>query len=213
MKYKISTQLLCLLMACSILFASCSSTTLIQSTPPGADVYVNQEKLGTTPYSYTDTKIVGSTTIFTLKKDGYQDLNVTLIRNEKADVGAIIGGIFVLVPFFWVCDYNPQHNYTLVSGNGAAAPSYTQNAAPVPSSTVTSSDQSSVELGKIKRLNDNGTITADEYSQLKGMILDNKYNYANSPADQIIKLKSWFDQKLISSDDFTAKKAKVISGQ
>ncbi|HXP50463.1 MAG TPA: SHOCT domain-containing protein [Bacteroidia bacterium] len=213
MKHTLSIRLTCLLLACSILFASCSSSTLLQSTPPGADIYADQQKLGVTPYVYTDSKIVGSTTMFTLKKDGYQDLNVTLTRNEQADVGAIIGGLFVLVPFLWVCKYNPQHNYMLTPGSGVASPMTSTQNAPMVTSTPQSSDQSAAELGKIKGLFDNGTITQDEYDKLKGMILDNKYNYSNSPADQISKLKSWLDQKLITQDDFAAKKTKVINGQ
>lgn len=92
---------ICLLLSATILITSCASTTLIQSDPPGADVYIDSQKKGTTPYNYSDTKIVGSLTNIILKKDGYQDFNVTVIRNERADIGAIIGGCFLLVPFFY----------------------------------------------------------------------------------------------------------------
>jgi hypothetical protein len=118
MHSKTLLKALSLLLACSILFTSCSSTTMLQSTPPGADVYINQQKMGVTPYSYTDSKIVGSSTSILLKKPGYKDFNTVLERTEQADVGAIIGGIFVLVPFLWVCKYNPVHNYTLDPANG-----------------------------------------------------------------------------------------------
>ena len=97
MKLKIITFLI----AVSIFITSCSSTTIIQSTPPGAEVYINMQKKGVTPYAYSDTKIVGSSTNIKLVKTGYQDFDVTLVRNERADVGAIIGGCFVLFPFLW----------------------------------------------------------------------------------------------------------------
>ena len=100
-------------LAAVVLFASCSSATLIESNPSGAKVYMNGEYKGVTPYSYSDTKIVGSTTDVRLEKDGYETLNTTLSRNERADVGAIVGGIFFLFPFLWTMKYNPVHTYEL----------------------------------------------------------------------------------------------------
>ena len=96
-----------------ILVSGCSSTTVINSDPSGAKLYIDGVKTGKTPYVYTDSKIVGSTTSIKLKKDGFEDLNVVMSKNEKANVGAIIGGIFVLVPFLWTMDYNPERTYEL----------------------------------------------------------------------------------------------------
>ena len=88
------TKTISLLLAGSILFTSCVSTTMIQSNPSGAKIYLNGELVGTTPYTYKDTKIVGSTTTATLEKEGHEPLNTSFSRNEETDVGAIIGGIF-----------------------------------------------------------------------------------------------------------------------
>lgn len=101
------------LLAISVLFAGCASTTLIQSDPSGAKVYMNGEYKGVTPLTYSDTKIVGSVTHLTLEKEGYEPFQTFLSRNESADVGAIIGGIFFLVPFLWTMKYNPVHTYEL----------------------------------------------------------------------------------------------------
>ncbi len=92
---------------------SCSSTTMIYSSPEGAKVYLNDEVKGTTPYKHTDQAIVGTKTSMVFKKDGYEDFHTTLNRNEELDVGALIGGIFVLVPFLWIMKYYPEHNYEL----------------------------------------------------------------------------------------------------
>ena len=100
-------------MAFSVLFASCSSTTLIQTNPSGAKVYMNEEYKGVTPLSYSDTKIVGSATSVRLELEGYESLNTILSRDEAADVGAIIGGVFFLFPFLWTMKYNPLHTYEL----------------------------------------------------------------------------------------------------
>jgi hypothetical protein len=102
-----------IVLAFSVLFASCASTTLIQTEPSGAKVYMNEEYKGVTPLSYSDTKIVGSITSVRFEKEGYETLYTTLTRNESADVGAIIGGIFFLFPFLWTMQYNPTHMYEL----------------------------------------------------------------------------------------------------
>ncbi|MEA4916417.1 PEGA domain-containing protein [Proteiniphilum sp.] len=102
-----------ILLAISVLFAGCASTTLIQSEPTGAKVYMNGEYKGVTPLSYSDTKIVGSVTYVTLEKEGYEPFQTYLSRNESADIGAIIGGFFLMVPFLWTMKYNPVHTYEL----------------------------------------------------------------------------------------------------
>lgn len=105
-------KLVCIALAISV--SACASTTIINSDPSGAKVYLNGEKVGTTPYTHTDTKIVGSTNTVLLKKEGYQDFSALFSRNEDVSVGAIVGGIFVLVPLFWVMDYKPTHSYEMV---------------------------------------------------------------------------------------------------
>ena len=105
-------KLICLTLAISV--SACASTTVINSEPNGAMVYLNGEKAGITPYMHTDKKIIGSTNTVLLKKEGYQDFATVFSRNENANVGAIIGGVFVLVPFLWAMDYKPSHSYEMV---------------------------------------------------------------------------------------------------
>ena len=97
-----------------ITLASCTSTTIINSVPQGAAVYIGQERVGTTPFTYSDTKIVSSKTPMVLKLNGYEDCHILLVRNERADGGAIVGGYFFGVPFLWTMQYNPSHTYELV---------------------------------------------------------------------------------------------------
>jgi hypothetical protein len=99
--------------------AGCASTTIIRSDPTGATLYVDGSKVGKTPYTYSDTKIVSSTTRIKLKKEGYEELESAITRNEKLEIGPCIGGVFLLVPFLWVMGYQPEHNYELspLSGN------------------------------------------------------------------------------------------------
>jgi len=113
MKNTIKTKSISLALASSILFTSCASTTMIETSPKGAQVYISDEHVGETPYSYKDTKIVGSCSSLKLKKEGYETLQTNLCRNEQADVGAIIAGFFFIVPFLWIMKYKPTHRYEL----------------------------------------------------------------------------------------------------
>ncbi|RLD57776.1 MAG: PEGA domain-containing protein [Bacteroidetes bacterium] len=96
-----------------VLFSACSSTTVIQSEPTGASLYLNEQPVGKTPYTMKDTKIVGTKTTIKLKKEGYETFNITIQKNEQVDVGAVVGGIFFTFPFIWIMEYNPVHKYEL----------------------------------------------------------------------------------------------------
>lgn len=101
------------LLAGVIFMASCSSSTMIQSTPDNAKLYLNGESVGSTPYRHTDKSIVGSTNEVRLEKEGYETFITSFSRDEEVDVGAIIGGIFFLFPFLWTMKYKPTHTYEM----------------------------------------------------------------------------------------------------
>lgn len=116
-----------------VTFAACASSTTIQSIPAGARLYLNGEPVGSTPYTMTDTKIVGSSTMVRLEMPGYETVNGVITRNEEFDVGACIGGVFLLFPFLWIQGYRPFHSYELRpagAGIPGALPPGTQGAAP-----------------------------------------------------------------------------------
>ena len=96
-----------------IMLSSCASSTLITSVPPGAKVTINGMLKGVTPYQMTDTKIIGATSTIRLELNGYQPKDVMISRNEKVDVGAVIGGLFFWFPFLWTMGYEPMHMYEL----------------------------------------------------------------------------------------------------
>lgn len=92
----------------------CSSTTVIHSKPEGAKVYLDNCYVGTTPYTHKDMKLVGSSIPLRLTKESYEPLETHLCKDEKADVGAIVGGVFFLFPFLWTLEYKADHTYELV---------------------------------------------------------------------------------------------------
>ena len=167
MKNKTRTiKLISIVLAGSILLTSCASTTLIQSKPRGAKAYIDGEPVGTSPYTYRDTKIIGSTTMVKLEKDGYETFNTSFSRNEEVDIGAIIGGFLVLVPFLWTMKYKPTHTYELhpISENKLANNKNQQ----LKQSNTTSRVE---KLLKLKKLLDEKAITQEEYENLKKEIL------------------------------------------
>ena len=153
-----------LVLAGTMLMASCSSRTLIQSNPSGAKVYLNGQAVGTTPYTHEDTKIVGSTTTVKLEKEGYEPLNTSFSRDEKADVGAIIGGILVLVPFLWTMKYNPERTYDLV-------PSSNSPKTGVEQAKQAGSKSKTEKLRELKKMFEEKLITQEEYDQAKKKVM------------------------------------------
>jgi hypothetical protein len=156
-----------IILASAILLSSCASTTMIQSNPTGAKVYLNGESVGTTPYTHSDTKIIGSTTTVQLEKDGYEPFNTSFSRNEEVDVGAIIGGIFVLVPFLWTMKYKPFHSYELVP---ATVNQQTINKTLQPQNQAITKSKAD-KLRELKQLLDDKILTLEEYEKEKAKIL------------------------------------------
>lgn len=107
-------RFLCIILIEAILFSGCASTTLFRTSPESSDVYISGSKKGETPFYYTDRKTIGSSTLITFRKNGYNDLNVKLKRNEALDIGPFIGGLVVLVPWLWLTQYDSVHTYQLV---------------------------------------------------------------------------------------------------
>lgn len=155
-----------LLLAGSILFTSCASTTMIQSNPSGAKVYLNSESVGTTPFTYRDTKIVGSLTTVELEKEGFDPFYTSFSRNEEADVGAIIGGIFLLFPFLWTMRYKPLRTYELIPS------SYNEQTIPITNSKESQVKSKADKLRELKQLLDDKIITQEEYEKEKQKILE-----------------------------------------
>ena len=157
------------LLATSILLSSCGSTTLIQSSPGGAKLYLDGESVGQTPYELRDTKIIGTCTAVRLEKEGYETFHTNLCRNEEADVGAIIGGIFLLVPFLWTMKYKPMHSYELIPSSGP------KPTAPAPDVEEQGRMHSKADrLRELKELLDEGILTKDEFDRQKEKILNEK---------------------------------------
>jgi hypothetical protein len=133
-----------------------------------------------TPYQYSDTKIVGTTTDLRLEKDGFEPVRVPLVRNERADAGAIVGGVFLLFPFLWTMKYGPEHTYELRAASS--------NGQPVTTPSTLVDTQSSV-------------VTTPAAAQSAGI---------KSKADRLRENKRLYDEKILTEKEYEAEKKKIL---
>ena len=96
---------------------SCASTTTIRVTDKNdsidrdVKIYLDGSYKGRGEVMHSDTKIIGSSTSVSLKKEGCRSNNHIFSRSEQLQVGALVGGIFFVVPFLWIMGYNPLRSY------------------------------------------------------------------------------------------------------
>jgi hypothetical protein len=174
MIYKRS-RIITLLLVTSLVVTGCSSTTTFNSIPGGAKLYLDGAYMGTTPYAYSDSKIMMTTTTVRMEMDGYDPFVGQITRNEEADVGAIIGGIFVWIPFLWAMQYRPDHTYVLKPATGGTSDTTVVTPKPetpvvAPGSEVAKSKAD--RLRELKQLLDENLITQEDYNRQKQKILD-----------------------------------------
>lgn len=84
--------------AASAALAGCSSSTSIRVSDPDARIYVNGEYVGTGRAYYSDRRPAFSKQKVTVRKDGCAEQHYVLRRNEKPDLGAIVGAYYLAVP-------------------------------------------------------------------------------------------------------------------
>lgn len=208
MKFK-ALQFNALLLAVLVLFTSCASTTMIQSIPSNASVYVDGMYMGKTPYAYSDESIVGTCHSLRISKEGYEDFNTYLCRNEQADVGAIIGGVFFLFPFLWTMKYFPERTYELYPyAEVEEAQPYGKEDDGI------SKDQINLLRG-LKALLDSEALTQEEFDAEKKLILSEQAadNRNSLNMDQMMKLKSLkdlYDSDALTEEEFKTAKKRVL---
>lgn len=105
-------KLISVVLVVAVFVSGCASSTLINTSPTGAKVYIDGQLLGTSPVSHSDTAVSGSTKAVLLKKEGYKDKTI-LIRKEDVKIGPIIGGLLVLFPFIWTLGYPDSYTFEL----------------------------------------------------------------------------------------------------
>lgn len=155
-----------ILIAVLIILSGCASSTMIKSVPSEADVYINGELVGKTPYLYTDTKVSFSPVMVDIVKEGYEPIYTSFRRDEEFNPGTFVGGFFIWPIWLWTLDYKSARTYNLtpmIKGTSG--------------DTVTEIEYSGTKLEKLRELKkmlDEKLITEDEYQKQKAKILDEK---------------------------------------
>lgn len=103
----VSALLICLYLA------GCVSTTVIHSSPNGAKVYLDGQAVGVTPYTHSDKKIIGTTHLFKLEKEGFAPEYGSFSRNARWNKTVVLVGCLTIVPFLWAKDYPADSTYDL----------------------------------------------------------------------------------------------------
>jgi len=133
----------------------------MNSNPQGARLYLDGAYRGVTPYKYSDSKIVGSSTPIKLTKEGYEDFQGVLSRSERPDVGAVVGGCFFLFPFLWTMQYDSAHFYDLQIAGASSS-----------SKPAMESEKLESRLQELKKMLEQNTITQEEYNALRKRAID-----------------------------------------
>ncbi len=165
MKRKFSPHTFFMLLIVLVLFAGCASSTMIKSVPSGADVLINGDKVGITPYLYTDTRVSFSPINVEIVKEGYETLYVTIRRDEEFNVGTFIGGCFIPPLWLWTLDYKPTRSYTLQPMLNVLSEDSVQE---IKFNGTTKLEK----LRELKQMLDEKLITEKEYEKLKAKILE-----------------------------------------
>ncbi len=168
---KVSSILLSVL----ILFSSCMSTTMIQTQPPGADIYIDGVKTGKTPQRMTNDKTILECTKIKMEKEGYETLNTEICRNEEVDPGPIIAGLLVWFPFLWAMKYHPEHFYVLQESQSEQKNIIEDKPENNKEQKKSIDTKTKYELlRELKQLFDDGVITKEEYEKEKKGLLEPK---------------------------------------
>ena len=183
MKKFCSQKVILFLLATTLLFSSCASSTLIQSYPSGARVYVNGQERGLTPYWHTDHKMIGAVTNIDILKDGYEPLYTYIERTEQVNAGAIIGGLFCWPLLAWSMQYDQTHNFELK---------------PLAPSAQIAPQQDAILLSPQPIANTQGSAQVQ--------------NTATTKIQKLRELKQMLDENLINKEDFEKQKQRILEG-
>lgn len=167
MKNSISYLSISLILSTVLFFSGCSSSTMIKSIPSGAKVYINGEPVGTTPYLYSDTKIMGSQVNVDIIKEGYKPMYASFRRDEEFNTGTFIGGFFIWPVWLWTLDYKNTHTYEL-------EPAIVTNNEETVKEIEYSKSGKIEKLKELKQMLDENLINNEDYDKAKQKILEEK---------------------------------------
>ncbi|MFT4898398.1 MAG: hypothetical protein ACI9U0_000181 [Flavobacteriales bacterium] len=160
-------------LALSIMLTSCMSSTVITANAANATVYIDGVHSGKTPVTMKNKKVITTCTDIRIEKDGYETMLTQICRDEAPDLGPIVAGFCITIPWLWGYKYYPSHYYALEKKDYTVAPEYNTKETEDPAAGSNTKTEKSVadQLKDLKSLYDQGLITDDEYKKAKAEIL------------------------------------------
>ena len=89
-----------MMIALIVAVVGCSTMVRIETEPSGADVYVNDVKIGKSPVEQEYSNFVGNQYYVRIERKGYRTIRTKLDKEFK--VGAFVGGLFIWPIWLWV---------------------------------------------------------------------------------------------------------------
>jgi hypothetical protein len=100
------------------LATGCTSSTIINSRPSGANVVVDGQNLGQTPAQWSETVWAGTKNNVRLSMPGYNDTTATIAADQWS-VGRVIASVLCFLPgLLWSTDYRPSYEFALQPAAG-----------------------------------------------------------------------------------------------
>lgn len=151
----------------------CASTTYVKTIPSGAKVYEGEVLKGFTPYMHWDREMNDYSRTFMLRKEGYKDKAISIKKTDFNPIRLVAPPILALP---WLYDYPYEYVFELEKSSEAITTVTSQNVPPSSNlqTQPKSSDpsESSQKLRELKKLKDEGLLTAKEYEQKRKAIVD-----------------------------------------
>lgn len=114
----------------AVALSACSHTSMINTEPEDAEVYINGVPVGRTPTVYKSHSGTPETYYLKIEKPGYQTLkNVTIERRYRADLSLVLL-VLAFVPYFFSARLEDQYVFHLIPEGGQ--PIGTSGPAPYP---------------------------------------------------------------------------------
>jgi hypothetical protein len=108
----------CMLMLVVSGITACKSTTIINSEPQGAKIYINDEYRGETPYTHADRNTRFAITRVRLEKQGYKTNITDIDRMEMVIQSDCCLGYVVLAPVLLYGGYTDHRTLVLTPAGG-----------------------------------------------------------------------------------------------
>ncbi len=115
---------------------ACTSTTVVNSRPQGARVFIDGAFVGEAPATHSETVTASTKNMVRLEMPGYKEAKGIIAAdqwNGAKVAGSVVCGLLSLVGFIgllWSTEYKPTYEFTMVPetggmpGNYAPAPGY-----------------------------------------------------------------------------------------